>query len=108
MKKTKAKIQFIESKFLLRKIFSNVNIRQKLELLNFNYPLQKKIGINIEDYKQMSGKYKIDKDGISKVYILGTDILIYEGGYLNGKKNGNSKQYDDNGTMVFYFIKENF
>ena len=53
----------------------------------YNKELQKKLLFNLEDYKRISGKNKIgDKNGKGKEYILNTNILIFEGEYLNGKK----------------------
>ena len=46
--------------------------------------------IDIEDYIEISGKYKIvKKNGNGKENILKN--LLYEGEYLNGKKNGKGK-----------------
>ena len=28
-------------------------------------------------------------------------ILIFEGEYLNGKRNGKGKEYNDNGQLIF-------
>ena len=63
--------------------------------------MQNICGFDIEDYKKISGKYKIiDKNGFGKEYELDTNILIFEGEYLNGKRNGKGKEYDD-GKLEF-------
>ena len=41
------------------------------------------------------------KDGIVKVYKLNTNILIFEGEYQKGKRNGKGKEYYDNGELEF-------
>ena len=67
-----------------------------------NKQLQKIIGVDIEDYKEMSGKYKIaEKNGKGREYKLNTNILIFEGEYLNWKRNEIGKEYDeDNGVLI--------
>ena len=59
--------------------------------------MKKLFKANIEEYKKMSGKELIiDKKGNGKIYKLGTDILLFEGKFLNGKKNGKGKEYYNN------------
>ena len=86
----------------LKEIFSFLERKRLFKLIIYNKNLQKTVKINIEDYKKISGKYKIGKkDGIGKVYKLNTKILKFEGEYLKGKKNGKGKEYDDKGKLVF-------
>jgi len=64
--------------------------------------------VDIDDYKIIknyifggelhyllgSGKSKIDgKNGIGREYLIRTNNLIFEGEYINGKKNGKGKEY---------------
>ena len=59
----------------------------KLNLLEYNKNLQKKLDISIRTYQKISGKYKEGgKNGIGKEYEDGK--LIFEGKYLNGLRNG--------------------
>ena len=44
----------IKSKYILQKIFNNLNLKQKLKLIKYNKCIQNKIGININDYKNNS------------------------------------------------------
>ena len=84
----------IKSAYILKDIFSFINIKQKLSLIMYNKQLQKILGVDMEDYKKTSGKYTIpEKNGKSKEYILNTNIMIFEGEYLNGKRNGKGKEY---------------
>ena len=57
-------------KYILKDIlFSFLSEKQKLNIIIYNKQLQKKFGINIENYKKLSGKFKIGKkDGRGKVY----------------------------------------
>ena len=90
----------IKSPYNLKEIFSFININQKLNIIIYNKQLQKEFGINIENYKIISGKYKID--GINwkgSEYTINTIILLFEGEYLNKKRNGYGKEYFDNGNL---------
>ena len=70
-------------------------------MIIYNKQLQNIVGVIIEDYKKISGKYKIiEKNGSGKEYKLDTNRLIFEGKYLNGKKNGKGKEYYD-GKLKF-------
>ena len=92
----------IESSFILNKLFSFLNIKQKLKIMIYNKQLQKVQGFDIENYKEISGKYKIGgKNGLGSEYILNTNKLIFRGYYLNGIKNGQGKEYCDNGKLKF-------
>ena len=86
--------KFIKSKFIIEEIFSFLRKKKLLNLIIYNKYLQNIYKINIEDYKQTSGKYKEGKkNGIGKIYKSNLNILIFEGEYLNGKKNGKEKKY---------------
>ena len=90
-------INSIKSSYILKEVFSFLNINLKLDIVIYNKQLQGDLGIDIENYKSISGKYKIgEKNGKGSEYILNTDILIFEGEYLNGKRNGKGKEYNDN------------
>ena len=84
----------VKSSYIIQYIFSFITYRKKLEVVNNNKHFQNLFKINIEDYKKLSGKYVIfDKKGIGKEYKIGTNILTFEGTYLNGKRNGKGKEY---------------
>ena len=84
----------IKSEYIFKEIFSFLDKKTLFNIINYNKQWQNILNINIEDYKKLSGKYKIGKkDGIGKVYKLNTNILLFEGKNLNGKKNGNGKEY---------------
>ena len=96
-------LEKIKSKHIFSRVFSYLCNFKKLELIIYNKLLQSKRGVDIEDYKKESGRIcKIEKKkGIGKEYIFGTDILLYKGKYLNGKKNGKGKEYYINGILKF-------
>ena len=89
--------KLVKSNYIIEIIFSFLREKKKLEIINYNNKFQKFFKINIEDYKEISEKYLIiDKRGNGKIYKLGTNILIYEGKFLNDKKNGKGKEYYEN------------
>ena len=92
----------IKSIFFLKIIFDFTEERKKLEMVKYNKNLQNKININILNYKILSGKYTIyGQNGNVKEYNSYNDQLMYEGGYINGKKNGEGKIYYYSGTVMY-------
>ena len=82
--KSKINLRDIKSSYIIKRIFSFLFEKQKLKMIVYNKELQKMHLIGIDDYKEISGKYKIGKkDSIGKAYILNINILIFEGKYLN-------------------------
>ena len=77
----------IKSTIITKKVFSFMNEVLKLKLLRYNKSLQKKININLINYKIQSGRYIIfESKQKGKEYDSYNDELIYEGEYLNGKR----------------------
>ena len=92
----------IKSSYIIKDIFSFINIKQKLNLIIYNKLLQKVNAVDIEDYKETSGRYRIgEKNGKGREYILDTNILVFEGEYLNWKRNREGKEYNSEGKLVF-------
>ena len=84
----------VKSKHVLDKIFSFLDEKKKLKLIIYNKYLQKSLDINLENYKKVSGIYKIDGiNGKGKEYALNSNRLIFYGEYLNGKRNGKGEEY---------------
>jgi len=84
----------IKSSYNLEMIFSFLDQGKKLNMIIYNKQLQKILGVNIEDYKKKSERYKIGgKNGKGREYSLYSDNLIFEGEYINGKRNGKGKEY---------------
>ena len=76
--------------------------KTKLDVIKYNKCFQNKLSLNIDQYKKKSGKYIINEvNNSKKEYILYTNKLIFEGEYLNGKKNGKGKEYDYYGSLKF-------
>ena len=101
--KTKAKksmenmekgVKGIKSSYIISKIFSNLDEIRKLNLIRHSNHFQKVLSIDIEYYMKMSGRYKVEGiNGNGKEYKIGTDDLLFEGEYLNGKRHGKGKEY---------------
>ena len=95
-------ISSIKSLFIIKYIFSHISEKRKLNFIIYNKFYQNKFGLDIDYYKNISGKYIIhEKNGISKVYKLNTNILIYEGEYLKGERTGKGKEYYLTGKVKF-------
>ena len=70
----------IKSKYIMNVIFSFTGENIKLDMIKYNKYYQKIFSIYIKDYREFSGKYKIDGiDGYGKEYQLYSVNLIFEG-----------------------------
>ena len=82
------------SSFFMKFLISFLNEKRKLDLFKYNKDFQAKFDINLINYREYSGKYRIfEKNGILKEYDSYTDALLFKGTYLNSKKNGKGKEY---------------
>ena len=81
--------------------FSFIDEKMKLEIIKYNKALQKKLNINLINYKFFSGKYIIyTEKNTAKEYNIFNNRLIFEGEYSNKKRNGKGKEYFD-GILTF-------
>ena len=94
-----SKLDNINSIDISEKIFSSLIERRKLEIIHYNKKMQNDLDININDYKTFTGKY-LKYETIVKEY-NNDDSLIYEGEYLNRKRNGKGKEYYENGLLKY-------
>jgi len=92
----------IKSAFILKELFSFLNEKIILGIIIYNKNLQKKVEVDINNYKKISCKYKVgEKNGKGCEYKLNTKILIFEGDYRNGKRNWKGREYHSNGVIKF-------
>ena len=108
----------VKSSYILEYSFYHLDENQKLSLVIYNKLLQKKININLNNYKFLSKKYVIfEKNGKGKEYNGYNDILEFEGEYINNieeryllfegeylddkKWNGKGREYDYDGKLIF-------
>ena len=95
-------LENIKSKFFVRYLFSLMDDGQQLHLVKYNKILQKLLNINIMNYRFFSRKYTIyEANGIGKIYNAYENNLIYEGGLINGRRNGKGKEYDYYDELIF-------
>ena len=93
----------INSNYILIKIFSLLDTKQKLEIIKYNKSLQKKSEIALKDYENACGFYIITKkedivwEEYDWIFTKGTNYAIFKGKIINGKKEGNG--------MEFYYNK---
>jgi len=78
---------------IIKKICNLLNAKRKLKLVLYNKKLTKILNLSPIDYMKLSIIYIIeDKNGKRREYDSYSDELIYEGEYLNNKRNGNGKE----------------
>ena len=71
----------IKSCHIVKKVFSFLERKRKLNIIIYNKEFQKIILVDLKDYKKISKKYKIgDKNGKGKEYNY-RGILLFEGEY---------------------------
>ena len=92
----------VKSLNIFKYILSFISINNKLNLIIYNKKFQKKLKIDIDYYKKISGIEKIiEKNGKGKEYKLNTNIMIFQGEYLKGKRNGKGYEYYITGELKF-------
>ena len=70
-------IKTIKSKYIIKYIFSYLYENKKLELIKYNKKCQKILKIDINYYKEISGKF------------------------IEGERNGKGKEYNDDYRLLF-------
>ena len=91
----------IKSSFFIQMLFSYIEDINKLDIVKYNRSIQNMIKINLIDYKLFTGKNIIyDSKNYGKEYDI-KGILLYEGEYLNGRRNGKGKEFDNIKLITF-------
>ena len=91
----------IKSSFFLKFVFSHLYKEMQLKLIIYNKKLQKTLGISLLDYKIYTNRYIIYESNLTaKEFDIYNDKLIFEGEYLNRKRNGKGEEFD-NDELVF-------
>ena len=92
----------VNSFYLIKDILSLLSENKKLDIILYNKKYRNKLGITLENYKKLSGKYiKGERNGKGEEYTIDDNIKIFEGNYLNGKKNGKGKEFNEDGKIIF-------
>ena len=90
-----------KSIYFIKKLFTFVDEKTKLDIIKYNKNMQNIMDINLINYKYFKGRYiKYEQNGIGKEYYF-DDELIFEGEYSNGKKYGKGNEYYWNGQLLF-------
>ena len=98
-----------------------LQVLKKIKFIKYNKRLQDSLNINIIHYKLLNGKLILNKgkdlwkvydafnfdlifegnyfNGIGKEY-YNDDKIVFEGEYINGKKNGYGKEYSFDGKII--------
>ena len=92
----------LKSSFFLKFMFQHIYEGVKLKLLKYNKNIQNIIDINVINYRIFSGRYTVyETKRVLKEYNSFNDKLIFKGNYLNGKKNGKGKEYNEDDIIIF-------
>ena len=93
----------IKSNYILKKFFSFLDVKLKLNIIKYNKSLQKNLLNELDYFKKISGRYLIQDNNYNygKEFTLDKNILVYIGGYNNGKRNGKGVEYNENGIFKF-------
>ena len=94
----------IKSLYILKMLFDYVGPKRKLDIIIYNQKIKTKCGLNINDYKRCSGKYRKDDNGIIKEYNSYDNTLLFEGQFSNRKRNGKGRNIM---KKVKYYLKVN-
>ena len=94
----------IRAKYILKYIIFHISQKKKLNLIRYNKCIQTKLNIKLLNYKIVSCNYitiyENDKNG--KINDAYKDMLVFDGEFSNGHKNGRGKEYDNNsGRLIF-------
>ena len=83
----------IKSLYIKQKIFSFMSSNSILYIFFYSKYFQNILNININNYKLKARRYKEgERNGKGKEYSLETNILLFEGEYLDGKKKWKRKR----------------
>ena len=91
----------IKSSFILKTIFANLDNKIKFNIVVHNKQLQRKLNLNLTDFRIVIGRYIEKKNYEIIEYNSYNNQIIFEGEYSNGKRNGKRKEYNEEGDIIF-------
>ena len=95
-------LQKIRSAYIAKIIFSNAPERLQLNIIRYNKQLRKRLDIKIRQYKKLSSTFIVyETPVIGKQYNTKDKKLIFHGGFLHCKRNGEGKEFDEEGKLKF-------
>ena len=93
-------IESLKSDYFLRKLYNNMTIKKKLEIVNYNKKIQNRINLSIKDYKEYSETYssieieiKPTKDKYGKFINIKKNDKLYYHIYFNDNKEKIKNKY---------------
>ena len=104
----KLPIILVKSKYIIQNIFSYLQIEKKLSIIKNNKKLQNLLDVDIQIYKKLCNKLiLLDIDGRVQELSINHKI-IFEGNYLNMKRNGKGEEYEKNELGSILKFKGNY
>ena len=92
-------IENIKSRYILSKIYSNITIKKKLEIVKYNKKIQNRLNLDFKDYKEY-GEIEIDimpkKGEYGKFINIDEDDELYYHIYFNDNKEEIKNKYEIN------------
>ena len=93
----------IRSNYLIKIIFSYLYEKNKFDMVKYNKNWQNKLGVKLVNFKLYNGVcIEYESKIKAKEYFCYTGNLIFEGEYLNGKRNGKGKEYENGNKLICY------
>ncbi len=90
----------VKTLYFIKVLFSYLNEKRKLKIINYNKSLQNLLDINIINYKIFSGKFlEYESGGNVKEYDSYNYKIVLESEYLKGKRNRKGKEYNKYGRL---------
>ena len=93
--KSKNNLMIIKSDYFIQKLFNNIQTRLSLEIIKSNIKIQKRLNININDYKIFSELYssiELEITTIQNIYGSFINIQEEENKYFHIYFNGNKEE----------------
>ena len=92
----------VKSIHFVKKLFRQVSEGKKLKVVKYNRNIQHKLNVTILDYKSFIGTYTaFEGNGIVREYYSYNDVILFEGEYLNGRRNGYGKLYNEDAVLIY-------
>ena len=94
----------IKSNFILKKLYDYVNTKRKLQSIVYNKKIQKKLGLNLIDFRRQSGRYLEKENDEIIEYNSYNHQKLFVGHYSNEKEMEKEKNIM---KMEPLYLKEN-
>ena len=92
-------IENIKSRYILSKIYNNMTIKKKLEIVKYNKRIQNRLNLDVKDYKEYS-EIEIEiipiKDKYGKFINIDKNDELYYHIYFNDNKEEIKNKYEIN------------